>query len=158
MGGRIIDLKNSTFNIKEFGERNKAKYLYHDFKDLGDIDEVIIPPKRNVRGKRYEFVRFFNVEDVRVLATKLDDILLDGRKIFANIPRFHRKYLELKKKKDVVGRGRPEDERKGFSKSGKEVGSRFFPNGRNLFRANKMAYAEAIKGQRSCSSPSRFHE
>ncbi|KAI5418952.1 hypothetical protein KIW84_043245 [Lathyrus oleraceus] len=147
MGGRIRDLKNSTFNIKEFGERNKATYLYHDFEDLGDIGEVIIPPKRNVRGKRYEFVIFFNVKDVRVLATKLDDILLNDRKIFANIPRFHRKYLDLKKKKDVVGRGRLEDERKGFLKSGKEVGRRFFHNGRNLFRANKMAYAEAIKGQ-----------
>ncbi|KAI5404074.1 hypothetical protein KIW84_051278 [Lathyrus oleraceus] len=58
---------------------------------MGDIDEVIIPPKRNAGGKRYGFVRFLNVKDDRLLTTKLETIFLDGRKIFSNIPRFQMK-------------------------------------------------------------------
>ena len=54
-----------------------AKDLYFEFKDLGDIDEVFIPPKRDKVGRRYGFVRYFNVADERLMATKLDNVILD---------------------------------------------------------------------------------
>lgn len=65
--------------------------MYEDFKLYGDIDGVVIPNKRDVRGMRYGFVRFFNVLSERMLATKLDNIFMGKRKLFVTIPRFQRK-------------------------------------------------------------------
>lgn len=56
-----------------------------------DINKVLISNKRYVRGRRYEFVRFFNMLNERMLATKLDTIFIDKRNIFLNVPRFQRR-------------------------------------------------------------------
>lgn len=50
----------------------------------------LYPIRKLGGGKRYDFVRFFNMGDERMMKTKLDNIFLDGRKIFANIPKFGR--------------------------------------------------------------------
>lgn len=50
--------------------------------------KLFIPPRRNRRGKRSGFVHYMNVKDVHLLSIKLDNIVLDGRKIYANLPRF----------------------------------------------------------------------
>lgn len=39
-------------------------------------------------------MRFFDVEDERWLAMKLDNIFLKSQKIFVNVPRFHRGNME----------------------------------------------------------------
>lgn len=66
--------------------------MYHEFKDLGEIDEVFIPFKRTRWGKKYGFVRFLNVKDEKLLKTKLDNLFLGEKKIFANLPKFERKH------------------------------------------------------------------
>lgn len=66
----------------------RVKELYNVFKEFNDIDEVIIPPKRDIRDKRYGFIRFFKVNDKRLLATKLDNIFLGNMKIEVYTPRF----------------------------------------------------------------------
>lgn len=71
-----------------FADKLRAKDLYEVLKDTGDIDKVIIPPKRDKRGNKYNFVRFFNVRDERSMATKLDNTFIEGRKLFYNLPRF----------------------------------------------------------------------
>lgn len=97
-GDRDKENKTTTFYIIEFGDKTDAKCMYQAFMGMRDIDEVIIPPKRNARRNTYGFIRFFNMKNNRLLATKLDNIFLDGRKIFANIPRFQRKEINLKQK------------------------------------------------------------
>lgn len=52
--------------------------------------EVVIPPRRNKFGKHFGFARFKGVEDEILLAVKLGDIFIDGKKIHANRPRFSR--------------------------------------------------------------------
>lgn len=54
------------------------------------IDEAVILPKRDKRGKRYRLVRFRNVEDERMLAMKLNNIFINKSKIYVNIPQFQR--------------------------------------------------------------------
>src|SRR4051812_31435620 len=61
----------SSFFITEFGEGWRASDLLFELKDFGDIVEVVIPAKRDKRGRRYCFARFANVADVQLLATKL---------------------------------------------------------------------------------------
>lgn len=68
-----------------------AKEMYEEFVGYDDVDEVVILIKRGVRGIRYEFVRFFNVLNERILATKLDNIFFVKRNIFGNVPRFQRR-------------------------------------------------------------------
>lgn len=53
--------------------------------------EIVIPSKRNKFEKRFGFARFQEVGDERVFAVKLDNVLIDGRKIHDNPSRFERK-------------------------------------------------------------------
>lgn len=71
--------------------------MYEVFDGYGSIDEVIIPKKLDIRGKRYGFVRFFNVEDDRLFAVKLGNIFIGRIKIFVNLPRFSRKGEQVNK-------------------------------------------------------------
>lgn len=48
--------------------------MYEIFKDCGEIDEVLFSSMRYSRGKIYSIVRFYNVQEERVLATKLGNI------------------------------------------------------------------------------------
>lgn len=50
--------------------------MYSIFKDYGKIDEVVIPLKMDMRGKRYSVARFNNVGDIRVMVKKLDNIVI----------------------------------------------------------------------------------
>lgn len=50
--------------------------------------EVVISPRMNKLGRRFGFARFREVEDVIMLVVRLDNIMIDGKKIHANPPRF----------------------------------------------------------------------
>lgn len=84
------DNKSTTIFFTEFAKRWKARGLYNVFKTLGNIEEVIISKKRDNRRRQYGFVRFFDVRDPIRLAMKMDNMFLEGRKLFANIPKFAR--------------------------------------------------------------------
>ncbi|XP_058758209.1 uncharacterized protein LOC131631431 [Vicia villosa] len=84
--------ETTTFFVTEFPEECGAKELYAIFKDYGEIDEVIIPPRRDRRGKKFGFARFFNVTDTKMMAIRLDNIIIGSRKIHTNLPRFSRYY------------------------------------------------------------------
>src|SRR3954471_5132177 len=92
-GRNVVDseLEIVSVYVSEFPERHRAVDLFKLFGCIGDVIEVVIPPMRNNLGKRYGFARFKNVEDARMLAVKLDNVLIDGRKIHANLPRFDRR-------------------------------------------------------------------
>lgn len=77
------------------------------FQDFGKIDEIIIPKRRNKLGNRFGFVRFFEVEDEARFVTKMDNIFVENKKLFVNIPRFHRHKRELR---EAVGEVRNQRE------------------------------------------------
>lgn len=52
--------------------------------------EVAIAPRRNIFGKHFAFARFTYVADDRLLAVCLDNIMINGKKIHVNLPRFSR--------------------------------------------------------------------
>lgn len=68
--------------------------MYNVFKEFGDINEVVITPRRDKRGKRFKFARFNNVENERMLAVKLDNIVIGTKKIHANVPKFNREMMK----------------------------------------------------------------
>ncbi|XP_058741575.1 uncharacterized protein LOC131613953 [Vicia villosa] len=81
----------TSFFITEFPEELCAKHIFEIFKGYRLVAEVAIPPKRDKKERRYGFVRFRKMSNERDLATKLDNIFIRGRKLYANIPRFNRK-------------------------------------------------------------------
>lgn len=60
-GARVDVSAIMTFFVTEFDEKWEARDLYHEFKDLGNIDEIFIPNNKTTWGKNYGFVRFFSV-------------------------------------------------------------------------------------------------
>lgn len=71
--------------------------MFSIFKNSGILDEVVIPPRTNKRGNMYGFVRFRNVEDVRMMVVVLDNIYIQGCNFFSNTPCFKRNGIHYKK-------------------------------------------------------------
>ncbi|KAI5430636.1 hypothetical protein KIW84_035011 [Lathyrus oleraceus] len=80
----------TSFFFSSIPDSFNAKDLHEVFSRFGEVDEVVIPMKKDVRGKRYGFVRFFNVVDSSRLACKLDNIFVENVKLQVNLPRFSR--------------------------------------------------------------------
>lgn len=97
-----VKRETTTLFITEFDEMWSARDLYMEFKKLGVIDEVVIPLRKDSREIRYGFVRFPGEEDDRLLATRLDNLFLEGRKLHANIPRFRRSVQVMVKEKNMM--------------------------------------------------------
>ncbi|XP_058775318.1 uncharacterized protein LOC131649579 [Vicia villosa] len=80
----------SSFYISEFPMRSRAVDLFNLFGCVAEVVEVVISPRNNKFGKRFGFARFRGVEDERMLAVKLENIMIDDKKIYANQPRYSR--------------------------------------------------------------------
>lgn len=87
----IANNNTTTFFFSDFKDSWRAKYLFFEFKDIGEIEEIVIPIKKDWRGKKYGFVRFIDVGDVKWEETKLNNIWLEGCKISANLSKYQRK-------------------------------------------------------------------
>ncbi|CAI8618038.1 unnamed protein product [Vicia faba] len=83
--------KISSFYFSEIPDFTKAGDILQLFGCIGEVIEVVIPPRRNKVGKKFGFARFQKVEDEKVFVVKLDNVMIEGRKIHANLPRFDRK-------------------------------------------------------------------
>lgn len=76
--------------LSEFLERMKAVHIFNLFVEHGELSKVVISPKRNKIGKRFDFARLRGVDDCHFLEVKLDNIFNDRNKIYANVLRFER--------------------------------------------------------------------
>ncbi|XP_058768749.1 uncharacterized protein LOC131642531 [Vicia villosa] len=150
----------TLFFITDFEQKWGARDLFFEFKNLGVVDEIVIPPKKDWRGQKYGFVRFVKVEDIRLLEIKLDNFWLDGRKLKANVSKFKRK----------VHKGSNEDVAQVHVRTGSSVsrgpiqkGDNKFVRGNgngggngggttNAFRKHSLTYAESVKH----NEPDRF--
>ena len=82
-----------SFYFTRFPEEMNETELWYEFKKWGDVREVFIARNCNRRGKRYGFVRFNGVEDVRWLERKLDNLVVRGLKMHVNIPKHGRERM-----------------------------------------------------------------
>lgn len=95
-----------SFFFTEISLDMGAWEMFDVFTQYGEVDEVEIPSKKDVRGRRYGFLRFFGVLDPVMLAVKLDIIFLGRKKIHMNTPRFFR---EKTIKHNNIGRREQKD-------------------------------------------------
>lgn len=85
-----FDKESKIVFFTEFSNSMRARDMYQLFKDFGEIYEVVIPLKRDKRGRKYGSVCFYEVRDVISLILKLDNLLIEGMKLYVNLPRFYR--------------------------------------------------------------------
>lgn len=78
----------TSFFVTNFPEEFRAWDLFHIFERFGNLCEVVIPHRRDKSGKRFEFVRYKDVEAPVRLAVKLDNLFIDTMKLFVNVSRF----------------------------------------------------------------------
>lgn len=78
----------TTFFITEFGDKWRVQDLFFELKEFGELEEIVIPPRRDKNGRRYGFTRFLNVSGENMMEIKLDNLVLEGRKLFSNLPGF----------------------------------------------------------------------
>lgn len=79
-----------SFFFTKISEDLGAKEMYEIFSEYGIFDEVVIPPRKDIRGMRFDFVCFFDVQQPARMVVKLDNIFLGRKKIHVNISRFTR--------------------------------------------------------------------
>ncbi|XP_058726543.1 uncharacterized protein LOC131597900 [Vicia villosa] len=95
-GGKNLNFKGlkeklvNSIYFSKILEFSVSKELFELFGCIGRVVEVSISPRRNNIGKRFGFARFVEVEDERLLAVRIDNVIIDGKKIHANIPRYQR--------------------------------------------------------------------
>lgn len=139
-GGRNRDVGTSpvtSFYVSEFPDYFNAKRLFELFGCSGSVVEVEISPRRNRIGKRFAFARFSGVEDGRILAIRLDNILIEGKKIHVNLPRFSRDQGTAGGRKIIAVS-------KGLVKNSKAVSAADTGNGTGVTRGGSSSYAEAV--------------
>lgn len=91
----------SSFYVSNFPDRIRASDIFKLFACIDEVVEVIIYPRRNKWGRRYGFARFSGMDDIRILGVRLDNVLIDGVKLHANLPRFGRRGFS----REEVGEG-----------------------------------------------------
>jgi hypothetical protein len=80
----------TTFFFTDFPERYGAKALFNALDNYGDILEVVIPVKRDKGGRRFGFARFDRVTDPHSFENALNNAIIGGCQISANLSRFQR--------------------------------------------------------------------
>lgn len=86
-----------SFYFTEIPDSHGAREMLTAFQIYGKVVEVVIPQKRNKRGRRFGFARIRDVRDPRTFAVKLDNIIIGAKKIHVNLPRFQRDWNEVKR-------------------------------------------------------------
>jgi RNA recognition motif-containing protein len=87
----------TSFFFSNFPEDATVHDLWYEFEQFGAVGEVYLPKKL---GRRFGFVKYRDVKDVRELSKWLEDIWLGSFELRVNLSRFGKG--EQKKEKGVV--------------------------------------------------------
>lgn len=79
-----------TFFFRNFPEDCTEGQLWRRFEEVGKVEDVCIPAKRDKSGKRFGFVRFARREESRGILERLNKVWVGSYVIRAFIPRFVR--------------------------------------------------------------------
>jgi len=113
------------------------------------VKEVFIARRPNKWGRRFGFVRFFAVRNVRHLESELDQIYVGNRKLFVNVPKYRRNQLEPKsyERRDLWNHasGSKKDNREAKQKEHGLLGKK---NTKEVWveKKSQKSYVEAVKG------------
>jgi RNA recognition motif-containing protein len=91
-GGYVhrLDQSATSFFFTNFPVETKAVDLWPKFAHFGRVGEVYIPNKLDKQGRRFGFVKYRDVKDVRRQLDLISNIWVDSFKLRVNIPRFEK--------------------------------------------------------------------
>ncbi|KAK1432023.1 hypothetical protein QVD17_08900 [Tagetes erecta] len=75
----------TSYFITRFPEAFSISKLWKIFQEFGWVNDVFIPKKKTKGGYVFGFVRFVGVSDVVALEEKLNTVVIEGKRISANI-------------------------------------------------------------------------
>jgi len=139
--------KSTTFFFSNFPNGFGEKDMLKIFQRWARVQDVFISRRLNKWGKRFGFVRLFDVKNVGKLERELDKIYIGSTKLFVNIPKYHRVDVsrEEGRNKSSVGTGRLEhgvmervETEVNKSYKGKEVW---------VEKGEKKSFADAVRRQ-----------
>jgi len=82
--------EHTTFFCSNFSNGYGELDMHKVFKKWARVKEVFITRRLNKWGRRFGFVRFFEVGNVTSLEKELDQIYIGNKKLYVNIPRYQR--------------------------------------------------------------------
>jgi len=137
------------------------------FQRWARVKEVFVSRRLNKWGRRFGFVRFFYVRNVRWFESELDQIIVGNRKLYVNIPKYRRTQEENERygrrvlRNIDVGRHRGEGKEQqkenetSREKNGKQA---WVENGKQVWveKQGSRSFVEAVTGasQASWKEPS----
>ncbi|XP_068503604.1 uncharacterized protein [Phaseolus vulgaris] len=83
----------TTFFFSNFPDNYGEYDMVKVFQRWARVKEVFISRRMNRWGRRYGFVRLFNVANVRGLEREMDQAWVGNMKLYVNIPRYRRSEL-----------------------------------------------------------------
>ncbi|GKV32614.1 hypothetical protein SLEP1_g41208 [Rubroshorea leprosula] len=94
--------------------------MWRTFGKFGRVFDIYCPQRRSKSGRRFGFVRFLNVRNTRELEKQLDQLKVEGQKLWVNLAKY------------------PEEKHKG------ETARRIIPSSEIV---QGKSYADAVRGQ-----------
>jgi len=139
----------TTFFFSNFPNGYGEVDMFKVFQRRARVKEVFIARRLNKWGRRFGFVRFFDVRNVRRLERELDQMYVGNKKLFVNVPKYRRNQRELQSYERMEQRNH-------------EIGSKWVNKGTNqkehgaigrknmkevwVEKKSQKSYAEAVKG------------
>jgi len=120
---------STTFFFSNFPDSHGEYDMLKLFQRWARFKEVFISRRLNRWGRRFGFVRFFNVENVVSLERDLDRCYIGNRKLYVNLPRYHRDGYERK--------GDESKELKGLGSGGGDVYHNGLRKGKEVWREKR---------------------
>ncbi|MCI20685.1 RNA-binding protein 25-like, partial [Trifolium medium] len=111
----------TSYYFSKIPDHFGAWEMFKVFKNYGNIQEVVIPAKKNRLGRRFGFARFVDVYDEKRFGIELDNIIIGRDKIFVNPHRFQRRDGNHRATNDKNHKTYREREEKGKSHKNEEV-------------------------------------
>lgn len=100
---RPVSKVETSFFITRFPDKYTCAKLWEVFKEFGWVSDVFIPKKKARGGYAFAFVRFLGVSDVLAMEVKLNALVLENKRISANIALFGREEVSGDQSKRKVG-------------------------------------------------------
>jgi len=80
----------SSFSFSNFPDSHGEYEMFRIFQKWARVREVFISRRLNRWGRRFGFVKFYQVPDEGRLEKQLDQIFIGNQKLYVNLPKFRR--------------------------------------------------------------------
>ena len=84
----------TTFFFSNFPNEYGEVEMFKVFQSWARVKEVFVSRRLNKWGRRFGFVRFFDVRNVKWLESELDQLYVGNRKLYVNVLKYRRKQME----------------------------------------------------------------